>query len=374
MRIEQTRFQQNQGWQPQLLGQQADLVLVFGERALLAQASNLANLQLAYPSAVIASCSTAGEICGTEVTEGCIVATAIDLEKTQLKACCEQIQSIEQSHSVGVKLAQQLAAPDLVHIFVLSDGQLVNGTELARGFNEQLPAGITLTGGLAGDGVNFQQTLVGLNAAPASGNVIAIGFYGTALKVGYGSAGGWQAFGPERRVTASHASQLNALDGQPALDLYKLYLGEQSNELPGAALRFPICLMSEDGQHDLVRTILSVNEENKTMVFAGDIPEDAKVRLMRCTYDSLVDGAQQAAEAALSNGLQPQLAIGVSCVGRKIVLGQRVEEEIDAIRDVIGDEVPIAGFYSYGELAPFLEGEAGQLHNQTMTLTLFTEL
>ncbi|HET8705142.1 MAG TPA: FIST N-terminal domain-containing protein [Pseudomonadales bacterium] len=373
MRVEQSRFTLAQGWQPAMLGLPADLVLVFGERALLQNAEAHSALIQFYPHATQVFCSTAGEIQGGDVFDESIVVTAIDLEKTAIQAVCETIENVTQSYTVGESLAEKLLAPDLVHIFILSDGQLVNGTELARGFNERLPVGVTLTGGLAGDGIHFQKTLVGLNALPDSGNVVAIGFYGSALKVGYGSAGGWKEFGPERRVTASDASQLIELDGQPALDLYKLYLGDHSKELPGAALRFPICLMSDDGQHDLVRTILSVNEADKTMLFAGDIPHQAKVRLMRCTYDSLIQGAQKAAEAALVSSWQPQLAIGVSCVGRKIVLGPRVEEEVEAIRDAIGNDVPITGFYSYGELAPFREGEAGQLHNQTMTLTLLAE-
>ena len=127
----------------------------------------------------------------------------------------------------------------------------------------------------------------------------------------------------------------------------------------------------------VVRTVLAVNEEDGSMVFAGDLPQGEYVRLMKANFDRLIDGANDAAEMSkisLKNS-DPDLAILISCVGRKLVLKQRVEEELEIIREVIGENASITGFYSYGEICPIKPFEQHcELHNQTMTITLFKEV
>jgi hypothetical protein len=140
-------------------------------------------------------------------------------------------------------------------------------------------------------------------------------------------------------------------------------------------LLFPILVTEAKGGQGVVRTVLSVDEQNKSMTFAGDIPQGGTAQLMKTNVDDLVDGATAAAKASLS-GLgdrRPDLAILVSCVGRKLVMKQRTEEEIEAIRNVFGTDTKISGFYSYGELCPFTHGGECRLHNQTMTVTTFAE-
>jgi hypothetical protein len=228
---------------------------------------------------------------------------------------------------------------------------------------------------LAGDGYNFESTLVGLNGPPEEGKILVIGFYGDKLKVAHGSQGGWDNFGLERRITKAKANVLYEIDGENALDLYKKYLGEEAKELPGAALLYPISVIIPGLDKPVVRTILSVNEEEKSMVFAGDVPEGSTVRLMRANFDRLRIAASDAASLSARNGLpDDSLALLVSCVGRKLVLGPRVEDEIEAVRQTLGMNVPVLGFYSYGEISPFNEGGDCQLHNQTMTITTFYEL
>jgi hypothetical protein len=220
-------------------------------------------------------------------------------------------------------------------VFVLSDGALVNGTELALGFNEVLPPAVALTGGLAGDGARFEKTLVGLDERPIPGRIVAIGFYGRHLKTAFGSSGGWEPFGPEREVTKSSGNVLYELDGRSALDLYKTYLGPHAAQLPGSALRFPLCVTPPTASNPVVRTILSIDEKAQSMTFAGDVPMGARVRFMRASYEDLIDGAVRAAEQTRTLA-GPQLAVCVSCVGRRIVLGQRVEEETEMVRETLG--------------------------------------
>lgn len=362
-----------QCWKPgsQLDPREAEWVLALGDRHHIAEAYPA--IRAAYPSAIVVSGSTSGEIVDTEVTEDRVAITAVSFGSTTLRAASRSIESDASSHQVGIELATELAAEDLAHVFVLSDGARVNGTALARGFNEALPKGTLVTGGLAGDGTRFEMTLVGLDGPPGPGRVVAVGFYGANLTVGFGSSGGWAPFGPARTVTGSDSNVLFELDGKSALDLYKKYLGEEAEHLPGSALRFPLCLMLPDGRQ-LVRTILAVNEEDKSMTFAGDIPEGTVVRFMHASYEDLLDGAAVAAEHAGGRLQGPaDLAILVSCVGRRIVLGERTEEETEVVRKLLGTGAHMAGFYSYGELAPTEQTDWCELHNQTMTITTFRE-
>jgi len=374
MRIEQRTYSQPRGWQTltkPIDAASAQLVLLFGGRQLLEDASLVDHVRQAFPRAHVVAASTSGEIVGDAVTDALAV-TAVSFAKTAITCVADNIQDASGSFDAGCALAQRLIAPDLVHVFVLSDGARVNGTELARGFNTTLPPGVALTGGLAGDGTRFEKTLVGLDETPASGRVVAVGFYGRHLRTAFGSSGGWSPFGPERVVTRSSGNILQALDGRSALQLYRTYLGEYASHLPGSALRFPLAVTAAAGGPPVVRTILSIDEAAETMTFAGDIPEGARVRFMRASYEDLIDGAARAAHQ-LENLAEPQLAICISCVGRRIVLGQRTEEETEVVREALGPATVLTGFYSYGELAPGHGTAACQLHNQTMTITSLRE-
>ncbi|MFT6936226.1 MAG: hypothetical protein ACJA1N_000521, partial [Saprospiraceae bacterium] len=216
----------------------------------------------------------------------------------------------------------------------------------------------------------------GYNQNPTVGNIVTVGLYGDSYYIGYGSVGGWDSFGPKRLVTKSDANVLYELDGQSALELYKRYLGDKAKELPGSALLFPLSIQLEENSKSLVRTILSIDEDSQSMIFAGDIPEGATVRLMKANFDKLIDGAFEAAESGYKvwNGTPPDLAILISCVGRKLVLDQRIEEEIESVHEVIGEAIPTIGFYSYGEISPFAGYLNCELHNQTMTITLIGEV
>lgn len=375
MRILQRLYHPARGWQtlgddsPALAPQ---LVLLFGGRHLLENESLVTGVRAAHPGARVIAASTSGEITDTQVTEDQLTVTAIAFSKTQLRCAATDIARAADSYAAGRRLAEELAGPDLVHVFVVSDGGLVNGTELAGGFNDLLPPGVALTGGLAGDGTRFAQTLVGLDELPRPGRIVAVAFYGRHLHTAFGSSGGWTPFGPERLVTGSAGNVLQSLDGQSALALYKTYLGDHAKQLPGSALRFPLALTPPDGRMPVVRTILSIDEPAGTMTFAGDIPTGARVRFMRASYEDLIDGAARAAAQARAD-TPAQLAICVSCVGRRIVLGQRTEDETEVVRATLGPGPALTGFYSYGELAPASQAAACQLHNQTMTVTSLWE-
>lgn len=380
MKSQQSVWRKGLGWQPQLGAGEAghpQWLLVFGGRAFLEDADRCREIREAYPQAAIIGCSTSGEIAGTQVRDETIVVTAIEFEKTRVQTACVRAASMAQSGEAGNRLAQQLDPKGLVHAFVLSDGQCVNGSELVKGLVSRLPQGVAVTGGLAGDGTNFQKTLVWVDGSPQEGVVGIVGLYGDHLKVGYGSLGGWDPFGPDRVITKSRGNVLYELDGQSALGLYKKYLGEHASGLPASGLLFPLVIRPSGAEAEagVVRTILGVNESEQTMTFAGDLPEGYLARLMKANFDRLIDGAIGAAKASHERigSASVDLAVLISCVGRKLVLGQRVEEEVEGVRKVLGPKTLLTGFYSYGEISPLTPSAKCELHNQTMTITTFSE-
>jgi hypothetical protein len=375
--IEQQYWTAGDGWQNEsapLLDGQASLVLVFGAGRIMGDAAAMNDVRSRYPGATMLGCSTAGEICGIRVRDDTLVVTAVRFEHTALKLVSEVVEEGGDSLAAGQRLAHALPRQQLVHVLVLSDGLKVNGSELARGLRENLPEGVAVTGGLAGDGTDFQQTLVLADHAPCEGVIAAVGFYGDRLKVGYGSLGGWDPFGAERLITRSKGNILYELDGRPALELYKKYLGEQNTD-PADALLFPLALRTDDEGYGLVRTVLAVNEDEQSMTFAGDMPEGVYARLMKANFDRLVVGAEGAARASyeMLGSVEPELALLISCVGRKLVLKQRIEEEVESVREVLGKNTVLAGFYSYGEICPHGSATKCELHNQTMTITTLSE-
>jgi hypothetical protein len=378
MKIDQLHWTTEAGWQVPADRQArgAQMALVFGDPAALGQTDVIDAVQAQYPDAWLLGCSTAGEIRDTGVYDGTVVASAVELEQTRLAGASAEIQDPAESRKVGRELAGRLDPNGLSLVFVLSDGLSVNGSELVQGLNEGLPDGVVVTGGLSADGDRFQKTLVLAGSThAASHQVAAVGFYGDQLRVGHGSLGGWDSFGPMRTVTRSRGNVLFELDGRSALALYKEYLAEHAAGLPATGLLFPLSVQLDGRSRPLVRTILSVNEEEGSLTFAGDLPEGSVAQLMKANFDRLIDGAAGAARnsVGLTNAADSDLAILISCVGRKLVLQQRIEEEVEAVREELGDSPALTGFYSYGEISPLVPGANCELHNQTMTITTLSE-
>lgn len=360
----------------------ANLVLLFGHQNHFNNPTLLAEIQAHYPNAELVGCTTSGELLGTDVFDKSLCLSAIEFEHTKVKVQSANIAG-ETVESVAKSLAKRLPHEGLRYVLVLSDGQKVNGTELVKGLHECLPQNILVTGGLAGDGTRFKETLVWHNQQASSGQILLVGFYGERLEVGHGCYGGWQPFGSSRAVTKSESNVLYELDGKPALTLYKKYLGDYANELPASALLFP--LLMKDGKRKTIRTILNINESDGSMIFAGDIPQGASVQLMRANASDLIDGAEIAASRSLENLVslshrlqelptQSGLALLISCVGRRLVLKDYTDEELAAAKDIIGDDWAFAGFYSYGELAPTQSSADCELHNQTLAITTLCEV
>jgi hypothetical protein len=338
----------------------------------------LSDLRACFPKAHWIGCSTAGEICGRTLADDSVTVAVLRLERGRLKgaqAPVSDARDARDARAAGAALARTLAAPDLRGVFVLADGLTVNGSELAKGLADGLPPGLPVAGGLAADGERFAQTWVIADRAPRAGYIVALGLYGEGTRVACNYRGGWDVFGPEREVTHAERNILYTLDDQPALALYRRYLGERAGELPAAGLRFPLAIRNElDADGLTVRTILGIDEATQSITFAGDIPQGSFVRMMRANRDRLIDGATGAASGIAhgAGGHGERLCIAISCIGRRLVLGQRCEEELEAVLGTLPAPCRMVGYYSYGELSPLASGRC-DLHNQTMTLTVIGE-
>ena len=349
--------------------------MFFGSPHFDIVAEQLEEVSSRFPNSIMVGCSSAGEIYEDDVFDDSLSLSVSRFVHTDIRATSTDISDSGDSFQTGKDIAQQLLTDDLRSIIVLSDGLSVNGSKLIEGMTDVLPDHVVITGGLAGDGDRFESTWVWTDGARSSNKVCAVGFYGEHIGVGHGSRGGWDMLGPERQVTRSEGNVLFELDNQPALELYKKYLGDRADGLPATGLLFPLSINNEDEEGtNTVRTILAVSEEDNSITFAGDVPEGKRVRLMRANFDRLIDGAADASDCIDTSSYEqgPLLGISISCVGRRLVLGPRTEEEIDAALSGMPEGTQQIGFYSYGEISPLANGKC-DLHNQTMTLTLIWE-
>lgn len=386
MRAQQVVWNHRSGWTPaEARADKVPLVLYFGTREALSNGVRFNELRIMFPAAHILGCSTGGQINNNDVNDDEIVAAAIDFDATRLRLCREDISDPNNSRSAGEAIGRALIGDELAGVFVLSDGLNVNGSELVAGIGSVIGPSIPLTGGLAGDGADFKETLVGGDCPPRPRTIAAIGFYGAAIRVGHGSAGGWDLFGPRRQVTRSVGNVLYELDGEPALDLYERYLGpEESQGLPSSALLFPIQVYDVKAPDSaVVRTVLAIDRKARSMTFAGDVPQGWTAQLMRGNLDRLAAGAADAARQARDGlavpdlGARPDnecLSILVSCIGRRLLMGQRTIEEVEAAGAELGTDTLRLGFYSYGEISPHAKSGHCELHNQTMTVTTLAEV
>ncbi len=351
------------------------LIVVFGSKKIIDETNLHSSLREKYNSALLVGCTTAGEILDANVYEDSVIINFISFDDASVRGCYIRINERGDSYSAGEYLSRSIKKENLKHLFILSDGLNINGSGLVKGLTNHLPSKISLSGGLAGDGNSFKNTFVMFNDIFESNLIAAIGFYGDKLKVGCGSFAGWDPFGPERLVTRSEGNVLYELDSKPALDLYKTYLGKLADGLPSSGLLFPLNVRDKEKGTTTVRTILSVNEATNSLVFTGDIPERSLVRLMKANVSKLIEAATRAFKNSLEKNSSAsfELALVISCFGRKLVLRQQVEEEIETVRELLGANTALSGFYSYGEIAPGKYGEKAELQNQTFSITLFSE-
>jgi hypothetical protein len=367
-------------WQAEFppLDSKQTLVLVFGAPEFRDHPEPVEQIARKFPHSVVIGCSTSGEIFDEEIHDNSLSVAIVKFDHARLEYAESHVQSSGDSFFAGQDIAARLFKPDLRGILVLSEGIHINGSELVRGMNSIVPESVVVTGGLAGDGPRFERTWVLRKGCVEENGIVAVGIYGQRVHIGHGSKGGWEQFGPEHKITRSVGNVLYELDGKPALKVYEEYLGDKAAGLPATGLLFPLSLrITPDSPKSIVRTILGIDREKQSMTFAGDIPGGYIAQFMQADFDRLVGGAADAARmmqqgSGTANGESPSLMIAISCIGRRLVLGERTKDELHATRDIAGKNAQQVGFYSYGEISPYATGYC-DLHNQTMTLTSISE-
>ncbi|MFL9844625.1 FIST signal transduction protein [Flavobacterium rhizosphaerae] len=350
------------------------LVLVFGERELLEESDTIDNIRAEFPYEHIVFGSSAGEIFGTTIIENSITVVAVEFEKTSFVVKTANILDYNKNtEEAAAFLSSQMPQEGLKHLLIISEGSFISGSNLIRGLQKNVNTAIPITGGLCGDGSKFEKTIVSYKENPKEGEIALIGLYGESLEVSFSTYCSFIPFGPNRIITKSEGNTVYEIDGQPALDLYKKYLGEKADE-PQFTLLYPLHTIVPGKSEGVVRTILSVDNDKNAMIFADEMIQGSKVQLMMVSQDAIIEGADRAAKIAMDNRKdKPQLVFVVSCIGRKLIMAQRVEEEVEQVAEIVGKGVALAGFYSYGEISPSSKEQLCELHNETMALTLISE-
>lgn len=381
MKVHTLNYTTDKGWSENTfpkMDSEKTLIFIFASPAFKDNPKPIQELAEYYPQSHIIGCSSSGEISGAAIHDHSLSVAITQFDRAQIKTLLMPIKNMDDSFNSGKNIASDLKGDKLKGIFILSDGLNVNGSELVKGLNTIHDENVVVTGGLAGDGSDFKHTWTVYKGKIQENSIVAVGLYGESIKIGHASQGGWDIFGPERRITRATNNVLYELDGQPALPLYKQYLGERAQGLPATGLLFPLAIRTDKGdKNQLVRTILSVNEKEQSLTFAGDMPNGHLAQLMRANFDRLICSAGQAGDTAIKNTFnqetqKPVLCLAVSCVGRRLLLGERTEEETESVVNALPKGSKMVGFYSYGEISPYTTGTCN-LHNQTMTLTTINE-
>jgi hypothetical protein len=376
MKSEQSFILSNQVWEgDNALKETAGLVLAFGPRRKILEEGIYSTIKARYPKAIVLILSTSFEVVVSKISASRIVVTAIQFDKTKLRSTSLQVSSKSDSRMAGKMICDQLRGDDLKHILLFSDGYDINGDDLVDGLNEELPQGVMVSGGFAGSDAEDPTTYVGLNQEPKTRNIAAIGFYGHDLKVANGVESGWDEFGPTKIVTESDGNVVYSLDGENVLEVYRRYLGKSKEaDFAMSIQHFPLCILKPDGSK-IVRSVFRVDEKRNALVYSGNVPKDSKVRFMIANVDRLIDGAVNAAERINEQckADRPELVLVVSCVGRSVLLLERTEEEIELACETIGKDIMYSGFYSNGELSPATGSKLCSLHNQTISITSYSE-
>jgi hypothetical protein len=318
-------------------------------------------------------CTTDGEISSAGLTTGSVVLCGVVSDRIEFQIACADGLRLD-SESAGRRLGLQFS-PSVRYVQIFSDGLTGNGCAILRGLTSVLGPNVPIAGGTAGDAGQFRKTRQFIGTDVLSDSVVGVGFSGE-FSVGTGIGSGWSPIGIAKKVTKASGSVVYELNDQPALEVYERFLGKHADKLPAVGVEYPLGLVCNLGdtneEHHILRATMSVNRLDGSITFAGEIPEGSMVRITCGDHPSILEGAEQAACSALCSmeKTEPVMVFFYSCMARRIVLGRRTREEIDRIRAAVGAELPIVGFYTYGEYCRVGTRGPSMLHNETASVSL----
>ena len=277
-------------------------------------------------------------------------------------------------------LAKQFQSLDSRYLQVFSDGLTGNADKVLQGIKSRLGEDIKIAGGTAGDGGHFKQTFQYCRGRVLNDSIVAVAFDGD-FSFGTGTACGWFPVGLTKQVTRAVDNVVYELDGQPALQAYEKFLGKHAALLPAVGVEYPLgllgpCCDAGEETHFLCRATMGVDREAGAVVFAGDVPQGARVKMTIGNDADIIAAAGKGARIAMDKlplrkaASKPKAVFLYSCMARKLVLGSRTNEEILAVQHEVGNTVPLIGFYTYGEYAPAGRSDHSFFHNETVTMTV----
>jgi hypothetical protein len=300
-------------------------------------------------------------------------ATGIGMNMSQDEAACAVALVDDIRHKISIKEALSL--------LIFPDGMGGDGVKVIEGLHSVLGTGFEIVGGYLGDDENFETTFQYFNGKVYKNAIPGLLICGKkGFRTGIGVRSGFESIGNRFYCTDAEDNVVKKFDNEPALDLYKELLGEErSKRLPGVCLEYPFGLIDEKAsiagkEYFQLRCGLVVDHEEGTIALAASIPEGSAITLTAASRGDIINGAKLAAEQAKESlkDARPQAILMFSCVGRKLVLGRRTQEEVAVVKKILGEDVPLIGFYTYGEIGPIdkMKEELAitKFHNETVVL------
>ena len=328
-------------------------------------------------------CSDAGEITNDGPTQKSVAIMAIKSDQLRLTSGLGANIKAD-ARAAGKQVAQEVKekAVDALRAFIMLPDVLTgNGADIVRGVLDVLGENFPVAGGAAGDDFLFQKTYEYRDHEATSGAVAGVGFSGK-FSLGMGVRHGWVPIGVPMKVTKSKGAVLYELDNRPAVSIYEDYFGTEANDLrrePLArlAITYPLGIKVADLEEYLIRDAITV-DDNGALTCAAEIPEGSEIRLMIGSKEKAIEAAQDAARHLMKDfelqKQKPKFLLMFNCIAREKLFAQKAKEEIDEVMKIIGDDVPLLGFYTYGEQAP-MGGETrdaqkimSRFYNETVVL------
>lgn len=328
--------------------------------------------------------TTAGELSTKGFSTNTVVVLALNSD------------SLEFTTGIGVKMSEdelqcgktlvddllkKQTLEDALSLLVFPDGLGGDGCKVLDGINSALPDKLEIIGGCLGDGEEYSRTYQFYDGKVYEDSIPGVLISGqSSFKTGIGVRSGFESIGNKMFCTESEGTVVKKIDGVNALELYKELLGEErSKRLPGIFREYPFGLIDEKvaisgEEYFQLRCGFTANEDEGSISCSGSIPEGSAITITAGSRGDLINGARLAAEQAKTTlgDAEPKLIMVFSCIGRKLVLGRRVSEEIDAVQKTMGSDVPLIGFYTYGEIGPIDKGRSSlseaKFHNETLVI------
>lgn len=362
------------------VGGAVNLIVVFAT-VNYGQEEVLKGVKSAAKDALVVGCSGLRCIFNNHGFDKGVVAMAIAGDDIIFKSAVG-VNAQKDSYEAGHSLAKSLVDEATAILMIFMDAVGVNGSAVVRGILDGSRKNLPIIGGMASDASTFTKTYEYHKGEVLSDTVVGVAMSGK-VSFGIGVQHGWQSIGLPVTVTKSEGAVIKEINGQPAIKFFEEYFGEEEAKqlhkpLSRICYVYPLG-MSVEGSDELLIRIAFVANEKGELACAGEIPQGSQIRLMLGDYEKAIEAAREAAQKAKEQlkGAKPKAAFVFNCAARYMLLGKRADEEIQAIQSVLGGEVPLIGFYTYGEQAP-LRGDVGPkcsslFHNETMTMILLGE-